>query len=238
MTADDAYDRLGEVYDRWCVSVTEDIGFYVDLALEARGRVLEIGVGSGRVAIPVALAGVPVVGVDASQTMLDLAARKAAPHAVDLTLVRADMRDLPELGSFALILVPFRAFLHLHSDAERLSVLRSLRSRLQPGGALAFDVFHPDAIDIEQTHDQTFEREPGIHERARWDAESRTLELAVTTGDRAATMHLAWVSPQDWRRLLTDAGFEQIEVYGWFDGRPCAPGDTDSVWVARCRAAS
>ncbi len=234
----DPYDALGEIYDRWCVSVTEDIGFYVDLALESGGPVLEIGVGSGRVAVPVALAGVAVVGVDTSQTMLDLAARKAAPHDVDLTLVRADMRALPDLGRFALVIVPFRTFLHLHTDAERLAVLRGLRDRLRPGGTLAFDVFHPDAIDIEETHGRSFEREPGIFERAHWDVATSTLELEVTAPGRVARMDLAWLSPESWRRLLETAGFEQIEAYGWFDRRPCAEGDTDSVWLARCRAAS
>src|SRR5436309_10150141 len=87
-----AYDRLGADYDAWCRSVTEDIPFYVDLAVASGGPVLEIGVGSGRVAVPTALAGVAVVGVDTSPTMLELARRRAAPHAIDLHLVEADMR--------------------------------------------------------------------------------------------------------------------------------------------------
>jgi ubiquinone/menaquinone biosynthesis C-methylase UbiE len=82
-----AYELLGESYDRWCRSVTEDIAFYTDLALESGGPVLEIGVGSGRVAVPVALTGVPVVGVDASPVMLDLARKRAAGHDIDLTLL-------------------------------------------------------------------------------------------------------------------------------------------------------
>jgi SAM-dependent methyltransferase len=164
-----AYDRLGRRYDAWCRSVTEDIPFYVEQAIAGRGAVLEVGVGSGRIAVPVALAGVPVVGVDSSPVMLELARERAAPHGLDLQLVEGDMRDLPDLGRFAVVLVPFRAFLHLRDDTERLSVLRALHDRLEPGGTLAFDVFHPDQIDISETHDRFLEREPGISERARWD---------------------------------------------------------------------
>ena len=232
-----AYDRLGRRYDAWCRSVTEDIPFYVELALAAGGRVLEVGVGSGRIAVPVALAGVPVVGVDTSPVMLDLARERAAPHGVELELVRADMRDLPDLGRFALVLVPFRAFLHLRDDEERLAVLRALHARLEPGGALAFDVFHPDREDIAETHERWLEREPGISEHASWDEAARRLVLTVRADAVRAQMELWWVAPREWRRLLEEAGFEDVRAYGWFDRRPLVHGATDSVWVARRPAA-
>ena len=94
----DPYGALGTAYDAWCRSVTEDIGFYVDLAIASGGPVLEVGVGSGRVAVPTALAGIEVVGVDISDDMLDLAWAKALPHRVPLRLVHGDMRCLPDLG--------------------------------------------------------------------------------------------------------------------------------------------
>ncbi len=227
-----AYDRLGRRYDAWCRSVTEDIPFYVELALATGGPVLEVGVGSGRVAVPTALAGVEIVGVDSSAVMLELARQRAAPHHIGLQLVQADMRDLPDLGAFALVTVPFRAFLHLRDDGERLAVLRALRERLRPGGTLAFDVFHPDHADIADTHDRWIEREPGIEERAVWDEAGRSLVLSVRAGGVEAEMELWWIAPDDWRRLLAEAGFERIESYGWFDKRPLKPDSTDSAWLA------
>jgi len=228
-----AYDRLGRRYDAWCRSVTEDIPFYVDLALASGGPVLEIGVGSGRVAVPTAIAGVRVVGVDSSPVMLELARERAGPHAPALELVEADMRDLPDLGTFALVTVPFRALLHLRDDGERLAVLRALHERVRPGGTLAFDVFHPDRIDIDETQDRWMEREPGIDERAHWDEADRRLLLSVRAGGVLAEMELWWAQPGDWRALLEAAEFDRIAVYGWFDRRPLEPGGTDSVWVAR-----
>ena len=228
-----AYDRLGRRYDAWCRSVTEDIPFYVDLALASGGPVLEVGVGSGRVAVPTALAGVRVVGVDSSPVMLELARERAGPHAPALELVQADMRDLPDLGTFALVTVPFRALLHLRDDGERLAVLRALHERVRPGGTLAFDVFHPDRIDIDETQDRWMEREPGIDERAHWDEADRRLLLSVRARGVLAEMELWWAQPGDWRALLEAAEFDRIAVYGWFDRRPLEPGGTDSVWVAR-----
>ena len=233
MPTPSAYDRLGSLYDEWSRSVTEDIAFYVDVALEGSGRVLEVGCGSGRVAIPLVLAGLEVVGIDSSPGMLRLAREKAAVHRVSLELVQADMRAIPELGTFATAVIPFRALLHLRDDAERLAVLCRLRELLEPAGTLAFDVFHPDRLDIAETQDRWIEREPGILEHAHWDAASRELELSVHARGVEAWMHLWWADPEDWRRLLEAAGFADIEGFGWFDRRPLEPGSTDSVWVAR-----
>jgi SAM-dependent methyltransferase len=229
----DAYDVLGETYDLWSVSVTEDIAFYVDLALACDGPVLEIGVGSGRIAIPIALTGTTVVGIDTSSTMLERAAAKAEPHHLDLHLIEADMRAIPDLGRFPLVIVPFRAFLHLGDDHERLAVLTRLHQLLTPGGTLAFDVFHPHPLDIEETHDRPLEREPGIFERARWDADEQSLELTVRQGEKEAVMDLHWATASAWADLLAEAGFNDVERYGWFDRRQPEEDDTDSVWVAR-----
>ena len=229
----DAYAVLGTGYDAWCHSVTEDIDFYVRLAIESGGPVLEIGVGSGRIAVPTALAGIVVVGVDRSGPMLDLARAKARAQDVALNLVRADMRELPELGTFPLVTVPFRALLHLRDNAERLGVLRSLRARLERGGLLAFDVFHPDRRDIEDTDGRWLEREPGIMERADWHPADHSLTLRVRAGGREAGMRLWWLEPDGWGRLLSEAGFDQVQRYGGFSGEPLAADAADSVWLAR-----
>jgi SAM-dependent methyltransferase len=235
VTADlsaDAYAVLGTGYDAWCHSVTEDIDFYVRLAIESGGPVLEIGVGSGRIAVPTALAGIVVVGVDRSGPMLDLARAKARAQDVPLKLIRADMRELPELGTFPLVTVPFRALLHLRDDAERLGVFRSLRARLEPGGLLAFDVFHPDRRDIEDTDGRWLEREPGIMERADWHPADHSLTLRVRAGGREAGMRLWWLEPDGWGRLLSEAGFDRVQRYGGFSGEPLAADAADSVWLA------
>jgi SAM-dependent methyltransferase len=227
------YDPIAHVYDPWSVSVTEDIDFYASLAVEAGSPVVELGVGTGRIAVPTALAGVRVIGVDRSAGMLRVC-REAAERAgvADLLDLRAgDLRDPPVRERVRLVTCPFRAYLHLTSDDDRLRALRAAYALLVPGGRLVFDIFEPSDEDVESTHARWLEREPGIFERADWDLRTRTLTLSLRSGDDASTMALAWLSPSEWRSLVERAGFRVEAHYGWFDRRPWQGGE-DSVWVA------
>jgi SAM-dependent methyltransferase len=228
------YDAIARLYDPWSVSVTEDVGFYVGLAHDAAGAVVELGVGTGRIAIPTAAAGVHVIGVDSSRAMLEVCAEAAAAagvaHLLDLRV--GDLADPPVQERVRLVTCPFRAYLHLHDDNARLRALRAAGELLVPGGLLAFDVFAPGADDVAETHNRWLEREPGIFERARWDTERRRLTLSVRGQSGETTMELAWLSPEEWRDVIERAGFEVVAHYGWFDRRPYRDGE-DSIWIAR-----
>ena len=230
------YDPIAQLYDPWSASVIEDVSFYVDEALAAGGEVVELGVGTGRIAIPTALAGAQVIGVDSSAGMLEVCAERAreAGVAERLDLRLGDLRRPPVDERVPLVTCPFRSYLHLRDDDERLEALRSARELLRPGGRLVFDVFTPSREDIEATHGRWIEREPAIDERADWDLTEQTLTLSVRGPQGSSTMTLWWVEPERWHSLLADAGFEVLECYGWFDRRPFAGGE-DSVWVARRR---
>ena len=228
------YDPIARLYDPWSRSVTEDVGFYVEEARKAGGPVVELGVGTGRIAVPTAVEGIRVIGVDSSIGMLAVCQEAAALAGVTelLDLRLGDLRDPPVDERVALVTVPFRSYLHLRSDEERLGALAAAHRLLVPGGRLVFDVFAPGAEDIETTHGRWIEREPGIFERAVWDETARTLTLSVRGPDGETTMALAWLDPDEWRALLVRAGFEVEACYGWFDRTPYAGGE-DTVWVAR-----
>jgi SAM-dependent methyltransferase len=231
------YDAIAALYDPWSTGVVEDISFYVDEALQAAAHpVVELGVGTGRIAIPTALAGVHVIGVDTSLGMLQVCAARAAEAGVDdrLDLRQGDLRRPPVWERVLLVTCPFRAFLHLTNDADRLTALRAARELLVEGGRLIFDVFRPSPEDIAETHGRWIEREPGIDERADWDLETQTLTLSVRGGGSETTMQLWWLEPERWLALLGDAGFVVEHVYGWFDRRPYRGGE-DTVFVARRR---
>ncbi len=227
------YDALAAIYDPWSRSVTEDVAFYVDEARAAGSPVVELGVGTGRIAIPTAAAGIELIGVDASEGMLEVCREQAelAGVAQLLDLRVGDLRAPPVAERVRLVTCPFRAFLHLQTDGDRLVALRAARGMLLPGGRLVFDVFEPGADDIAETHARWLEREPGIFERADWDEDARTLTLSVRSGDSASTMSLAWISPSEWNALLHEAGFEVVACYGWFDRMPYVGGE-DSIWIA------
>ncbi|MGH3076942.1 MAG: class I SAM-dependent methyltransferase [Gaiellaceae bacterium] len=229
------YDAIAGIYDPWSRSVTEDIAFYVDQALAAGGPVVELAVGTGRIAVPIAQAGVPVIGVDSSPEML-AAARAAAESAgvADLLDLRlGDLREPPVTEQVPLAICPFRSLLHMETEEEKLRALRAARSLLEPDGRFVFDVFAPSREDIEETHDRWLECEPGIFERAVWDEGTRTLSLSVRSdGGAATTFGLHWLSAPEWLRLLDDADFEVEALYGWFDLRPYED-EEDMVFVCR-----
>ena len=225
-----AYDRIARLYDPWSVSVVEDVDFYVAEAVRSGGPVLELGVGTGRIAVPIARAGVAVVGVDSSEEMLAVAREQAELAGVDLDLRFGDMRDPPVDEQFALVVTPFRTLLHMQTDDDRRAALAAVRARLREGGRFVFDVFTPGADDIAETHGRWIEREPGIFERADWDQESRTLVLRVSGNGAEAELSLAWLPVERWHELLAEAGFVVEGVYGWFDRTPYA-GHEDSIWV-------
>jgi len=234
MSDTSAYDAIARLYDPWSTSVVEDISFYVDEALAARGPVVELGVGTGRIAIPTAMAGVPVIGVDSSAGMLAVCAQRGREAGVDrlLDLRLGDLRRPPVDERVRLVTCPFRAFLHLSDDDARLEALRATRSLLVPDGRLVFDVFAPSRDDIEETHGRWIEREPDIFERADWDLGAQTLTLSVRGPQGESSMVLWWLEPPRWHSLLTEAGFDVEACYGWFDRRPYTGGE-DTVWIAR-----
>jgi SAM-dependent methyltransferase len=228
------YDAIAGIYDPWSRSVTEDIGFYVDQALAAGGPVVELAVGTGRIAVPIVQAGIDVIGVDSSSEMLAVA-RSAAIAAgvsdrVDLRL--GDLREPPVPERTPLVICPFRTLLHMETEVEKLRALRAAHAIVEPGGRFVFDIFAPSREDIEETHGLWLEREPGIFERAVWDEGTRTLSLSVRSDGTEATFGLHWLSAPEWLGLLDQAGFEVEALYGWFDLR-VYDGEEDMIFVCR-----
>jgi SAM-dependent methyltransferase len=228
------YDRIAQFYEPWSRSVTEDVGFYVDRALASGGPVVELAVGTGRIAVPIAQAGIDVIGVDTSPEMLAVAraSAEAAGVAGRLDLRVGDLREPPVMERVPLTICPFRTLLHMETEEEKLRALQAARALLEPDGRFVFDVFAPSREDIDETHERWLEREPGIWERAVWDEASRTLSLSVRSGEEETTFGLHWLSAPEWQRLLDEAGFEVEELYGWFDFRPY-DGEEDMIFTCR-----
>src|SRR5438034_10832751 len=106
-------EAFAEHYEEWAAGMTADVPFYVALAREADGPVVELAVGNGRVAVPVAEAiGRPVIGIDSSAEMLAGARERATKAGVELDLRQGDMRELALDAPAALVYCPFRSLQH------------------------------------------------------------------------------------------------------------------------------
>ncbi|MCW5851156.1 MAG: class I SAM-dependent methyltransferase [Anaerolineae bacterium] len=255
------YDIFASIYDFEYDELEEDIPFYRDLALAAQGPCLELGCGTGRVLIPVAKAGVDVVGLDLSPAMLHVAREKveALPLAVQarIRLVEADMRDFDLPGEqFNLVYIPFRAFLHLLTTEDQLQALATIRRHLRPGGRLALNFFNPriDVIAPRMTRrDATpfLERTTDLFagERliqwawSRYDPFTQIIENELIYDRVAADGKLVervyrrlvarWIYRFEAKHLFARAGFTVEALYGDFAGRPFERETDEQVWVLK-----
>jgi SAM-dependent methyltransferase len=228
------YDSIARLYDSWSRSVTEDIEFYVEEALASGGPVVELAVGTGRVAVPIAEAGIGVIGIDLSGAMLDVAREYARDRGVEeLVELRAgDICAPPVTERVPLVICPFRSLLHLPDNETKLAALRAVRELLEEDGRFVFDVFVPSREDVDATDGRWLEREPGIFERADWDEPERTVTLSVRRGAEKATMVLHWCTAAEWLELIGTAGFQLEQFWGWFDRRPYAQAE-DMIFSCR-----
>ena len=225
-----AWDAFAVDYEKWAAEMTEDIPFYVELARKAEGHVVELAVGNGRVAIPVAEAtGKPVLGIDISPAMLAQARANADEAGVELVLREGDMRDLALDEPAALIYCPFRGLQHLPNWAERRRTFERIAASLQPGGRLAWNAFVFNPL-IAASLDDKWQEDAPVRHRVDYVAVDARIDLTLESGDR---IPLWWLTRAEWEGLLDVAGLETEALYGWFDKRPFDEQSEEFVWVAR-----
>jgi SAM-dependent methyltransferase len=222
-------EAFADRYEEWSAGMTADIAFYVGLGRIADGPLVELAVGNGRVAIPVAqAAGRPVIGIDSSPAMLAHARTRAAEAGVELDLRQGDMRDLAVDHPAGLIYCPFRALLHLPSWADRRRTFERVAASLRPGGrfawnALAFD--HQIAARLDGAH----QHDPVPHTN-RYAVGNNRIDIVL---DGGATSSLWWATRNEWLGLIDVAGLELEALYGGFAREPFTDDSREYVFIAR-----
>jgi len=216
-------------YDEWAADMTAEIDFYVRLAREADGPLVELAVGNGRVAIPVGRAtGRRVIGLDSSPAMLEQARERATEAGVDLELHLADMRDLRLDEPAALIYCPFRALLHLPTWADRRLVFERVAAALLPGGRFAWNAFafdHRVANRLDGIH-----QESPVPHTVRYTVGSNRVDIDLDGGSRSS---LWWATRNEWLGLIDVAGLELEALDGGFAGEPFDDASSEYVFVCR-----
>ena len=139
-----AFDVWAEYYDLIHTGTPGDLEFYVDHAVRAGGDVLELGVGTGRIALPAVLAGANVTGIDNSYAMLVLCReklREVGRTPGRLKLVLADMSSFRFRRKFSCIMMPYRTFMHLLTPDDQRRCLDRVWGHLVEGGLLVLNTW-------------------------------------------------------------------------------------------------
>ncbi len=252
-----ANDALARLYDLDLAEDPGDLDLYLALAGRTGGPILELGVGTGRLAVPLAGAGHTVTGVDVDAAMLDRARSRAEragpPVAGRLELVEGDVVDLalPAAGSFRLAFIALNTLLLLPTREAQRQAVRAMAAHLAPGGLAAVDVWLPDADDLARFDGRI------VLEYARADPESgRMVTKAGSAQHDAATQtvslttiyeeglpgappdrwvrvdRLRLVSPDELRSHAEEAGLEVEVLAGDYQLTPLGPGSERAVLVA------
>lgn len=242
----DDYALIADLYDHVPLYATRaDIAFFVEAARASGGPVLEVGCGTGRVLIPTARAGVRIVGLDASPSMLAECRRRLEKEPADVRarveLTQGDMRTFSFAEKFALATIPFRPFQHLLTITDQLACLENIRRHLVPGGRLILDLFNPSIdllanrqLGVEVPDGDPFTTPDGrkvrrMSQTLKHDrfAQINTIELIyyVTHPDgreerlvHAFQMRYLW--PYEAAHLLVRAGFSVEHLYADYEKRP------------------
>lgn len=250
------YDSLSRFYDLENADFVEDLDFWVGVAKDSGGPVLELGCGSGRATQQIARAGVNVTGLDNSEPMLALARAKLnrKPElAVRATLVHGDMTNFDLAAKFAAVICPFNTFMHLTTTAEQLALLSCARRHLNPGGLLVLDLTNPAPAYLDSNESLTLER------TFRDDENNLTIQqFAATRVDRTAQIaHILWqydalagdgavkrtlvplalryTFPAEMGLLLERTGFRLAHLYGDYDESPLTDESERMIVVAEAK---
>jgi len=235
-----------EYYDLTNGKHSEDVTFYVNLAKDVKGKVLEIACGSGRVYLELLRAGIDVRGIDLSEKMLDALKKKATDMKLSAKVSLADMRDFSIDDTFDLIIIPFRSFLHNITIDNQLSTLKCCRKHLADGGSLVLNFFYPNRNSMAAKY--------GKEAGKSMDTPVEGLELVTWSGfvnepDQVIVTEFTWkrdgkvvsrfktelayIYKREFELLLRLAGFSSWKVYGGFDYQPIERINQEMVWVAQ-----
>jgi SAM-dependent methyltransferase len=243
-------------YDQAYRRHTQDLAFYVGLARRAKGPVLELGAGTGRVTLALARAGVSVVGLDQSRDMLRQAQERVArePRAVRerIELRAGDLRSVRLRRRFALVIAPFNLFMHLYTRRDLERGLSTVRAHLLPRGRFGLDVLVPDLGALRRDPERVYHCRPVFdptdgkrhaygeayaYDPVRQVQTVRMLfqRLDKPEIDRETPLSLRCYFPEELCGLLHYNGFIVTARYGDFAGGPFGSHSENQIIVARAR---
>jgi SAM-dependent methyltransferase len=226
------YDPFAADYDVWAADLTEDVDWYVELAHEADEPVVELGIGTGRVAIPIAReTGRRVIGFDRSPAMLAIGRERAAGLPVEFR--EGDMRNFALDEQVNLVICPARALMHLRTWSDKRRTMERVATALRRGGRFAFNVFAFSGT-VSARLDGNRQTRGDLWEVSCYAWADSRIDLTRGRGDESVgVLSLWWLTRSECEGLLDVAGLEVEALFGGFRREPYGDGSPEMVWLAR-----
>lgn len=218
-------DRWAGVYDEHHAGLDPAAAVEFLAGLARGGRVLELAIGTGRIALPLAARGITVEGVDASQAMVDRLRSKPGGEQIEVTL--GDMAEVPVSGSFTLVYLAFNTLFALPSQGRQADCFRNVARVLDTGGAFVIECFVPDVARFDRgqrAHTVAVSEDSAILELSRHDAAQQRVTSQLVTldghGMRMLPVALRYAWPAELDLMAGQAGLRLAERYGDWRRRP------------------
>ena len=253
------YDDLAFIYDAWSLAdpaAEPTAEFYLDIARKESGIIVELGVGTGRIALQLACEGKKIIGLDISQHMLMICQNKALELGVidRVHLVRSDIRQFDLASPASLIYLPFRTFGHLLTRDDRLNMLYSVDRNLCDGGRFIFDHY-----TFNESWARSNDRKPRlmctipyedggtryIYDIYLYKYKQQLMDCRIAIEDvdasgvlrkrRYIQFDFSWITPAQVHELVAETGFNVEALYGDFDGQEWTEESENQIWVLRKR---
>jgi SAM-dependent methyltransferase len=245
LSADFSVDKhylAAEIYDQFYGEYAQLPGWFLE-DLASRGNVLELGCGTGRIAIPLAEAGLDVTGIDYAEPMLRLAKSKAADKGLNIDWHLGDMRRLDTGKRYGSVLLLSNALWHLHDIADFEDCMRGIRGHLAPGGTLVVNVSVPSIQLLNRDPEKRYpflnyvDRETGteveVTESYRYEADTQIARIVHYQGDSdnvVGDLNLRMYFPKELDALLKHSGFQVLEKFGDWDRSAFGPDSGQQLY--------
>lgn len=245
------YKELVKYYDAIYGDAWEnDIEFYYQEAKQANGKILEIGCGTGRILLPLVKKNIDIIGLDISKEMINVLEKNAKKENLNPKVINGDMKNFSLNEKFDLVIIPYRAFLHMLTKEDQIKTLKNIAKHLNKNGKLIIHSYRPYAKELACTGkchsiDTTehYESESKKNFFVYWDLEyikekkilKYYLRIREENNKKETTfpMFIAHITDEDMQDNLENSGFSKIKSYGDFEYAPIYKDSTEIIYIAQ-----
>jgi ubiquinone/menaquinone biosynthesis C-methylase UbiE len=238
------FEGWAKVYDLIYGKYKEDVDFYRKEARKAKGKVLEIACGTGRIYLELLKDGVNVYGIDISENMLKVLKMKAKKLGLEPKVFKADMRTFKLGQKFSLIIIPFRSFLHNLTIEDQIKTLKNIKNHLAQNGKFILNFFFPNPEKIARTYGKEIkeiikskDKKYTLLKKMYFvDEANQIVEFVNTIKENNKTIwrdkfQIAFIYKREFELLLKLVGFKKWKVYGGFSYQPLKSYKQEMVWI-------